>query len=136
AGAGDAVARKARGVRAEARRGDELPGDGGSHRGAHSHAQDASAPRPGSAAQGIGGTVMNPIDPRIHRALDGEIPREALPPELRRVVERLESAAALLASAPEGGRSVADRLLARLSLPARSPLRRLARALPPPRPAS
>src|SRR2546422_11656109 len=69
---------------------------------------------------------MNPIDPRIQRALDGEISREALPPELRRVVERLESAAALLATAPEGGRSVADRVLARLSRHARSPLRRLA----------
>jgi len=77
---------------------------------------------------------MNPIDPRIHRALDGEIPREALPPELRRVVEQLESAAALLAAAPEGGRSVADLVLARLSRHARSPLRRLARWLAAPHP--
>src|SRR2546430_11494048 len=101
----------------------------------HSHAQDASAPRARGAAQGIGGTVMNPIDPRIHQVLDGEIPREALPQDLRRVVERLESAAALLAAAPEG-RSVAERVLARLRRPARSPVRRPPQWVTPPPPAT
>ena len=76
---------------------------------------------------------MNPIDPRIHQVLDGEIPREALPQDLRRVVERLESAAALLAAAPEG-RSVAERVLAVLRRPARSPVRRLAQWLTAPHP--
>ena len=76
---------------------------------------------------------MNSIDPRVHQALDGEIPREALPPALRRVAERLESAAALLAAAPEG-RSVADRVLARLHRHAHSPVRRLARWLTSPTP--
>ena len=42
---------------------------------------------------------MNPIDSRIHHALDGEIARDALPPALRRTVERLEAAAGLLAAA-------------------------------------
>src|SRR2546421_8026262 len=36
-----------------------------------------------SAVAGIGGPRMNPIDPRIHRALDGELAREDLPRELR-----------------------------------------------------
>src|SRR2546428_11456700 len=76
---------------------------------------------------------MNPIDSRIHQALDGEIPREALPPELRRVVERLESAPALLPAAPEG-RSVADRVLARLHRQARPPVRRRRPRPPPPPP--
>ncbi len=42
---------------------------------------------------------MNAIDPRIHQALDGEISRDSLPPELRGTVDRLETVAALLASA-------------------------------------
>ena len=47
---------------------------------------------------------MNAIDPRIHQALDGELPPEALSAELRRVVERLVTAAAVLA-APQIGRA-------------------------------
>jgi AMP-activated protein kinase-like protein len=41
---------------------------------------------------------MNPIDPRIHQALDGEIARATLEPELRGSLERLEAAAQLLAA--------------------------------------
>ena len=60
---------------------------------------------------------MNPIDPRIHQALDGEIPRDSLPPELRGTVDRLESVAALLASAPAAARLEA-RVMAALRRPA------------------
>src|SRR5919198_326025 len=99
-GAGDAVAREARGVRTQARGGAELPGDGRRDRRAHPDPQDARAPRPRGVVAGPGGgRRMNPIDPRIHQALDGEIGRDALPPEARRAVERLEAAAALLAAA-------------------------------------
>ncbi len=69
---------------------------------------------------------MNPIDPRIHQALDGEIRREALPPELEREVERLEQAAALLSAAP-AGESVEARVMAEIRRPLPSPVRRLAR---------
>lgn len=56
---------------------------------------------------------MKPIDPRIHQALDGEIARGALPPELRGAVERLEQAAALLAGAA-AGESLEPRIMAAL----------------------
>ena len=54
---------------------------------------------------------MSTIDPRIHQALDGEIPREALPPELRRQAELLEAAAALLSA-------FGERVMAALQRPA------------------
>ena len=60
---------------------------------------------------------MSTIDPRIHQVLDGEIQREALPPELRRQVELLEAAAALLAAAPKA-ESVEQRVMAALRRPA------------------
>jgi len=71
---------------------------------------------------------MNPIDPRVHQALDGEISPDSLPPELRRQVERLESAAALLARVPnlEG---VERRVMAIIARPAPTRLRRLTRWL-------
>ena len=59
---------------------------------------------------------MNPIDPKIHQALDGEIPRAALSAELRRDADLLERAAALLAAAPQEG-SVAARVMAALERP-------------------
>jgi len=41
---------------------------------------------------------MNTIDPRIHQALDGELPLEGVPAELRPVVRRIAAAADLLAA--------------------------------------
>jgi hypothetical protein len=64
-----------------------------------------------------------PIDPRIHDALDGGLAREALSPEMRRAVERLEAAARLLAAPPAG--SVEARVMAAIRRPAPSRLERL-----------
>src|SRR2546430_17217253 len=89
-GPGSAVAREARGVPVEARGRVELRGDGIGDGGADSNAQNARAPRAGSAVAGAGGARMNAIDPRVHQALDGELSPEALSAELRRVVERSE----------------------------------------------
>src|SRR5947208_9684598 len=69
---------------------------------------------------------MNPIDPRIHQALDGELARESLPRELQLVVERLEAAAALLAAAPAVA-ALEPRVMAALRRPAPSRVRRLIR---------
>ena len=69
---------------------------------------------------------MNPIDPTIHQALDGEIPRDALAPALRRDAETLEAAVALLAAAPVGD-SVEGRVMAAIQRPAPSAGRRLLR---------
>lgn len=44
-------------------------------------------------------------DPRIHRALDGELPLDELPPEERAVVERLRTAASLLRELPPSARA-------------------------------
>jgi len=64
---------------------------------------------------------MNPIDLRVHQVLDGELARESLPPELRRVVDRLESAAALLAAAvPPQGAGLETRVMAAVRRPAPS----------------
>jgi len=73
---------------------------------------------------------MKPIDPRIHQALDDEIAREALPPELRHAVEQLEAAAQVLAtrvSLPAG--SLEARVMEAIRRPAPSRRRRLARWL-------
>ena len=59
---------------------------------------------------------MNELDPRIHQVLDGELPLESLPPELRATVLRLERAAELL-RAGESPASVAGRVLAELRRP-------------------
>jgi len=59
---------------------------------------------------------MNELDPRIHQVLDGELPLESLPPELRATVLRLERAAQLL-RAGEAPASVAGRVLAELRRP-------------------
>lgn len=75
---------------------------------------------------------MRPIDPRIHQALDGEIARETLSPELRREVERVEAAAALLATLPEGASLVA-RVLADIRRPAPTRASRLIRWFTTPR---
>src|SRR5207247_2631719 len=83
AGAGAAVSREAGGICAEARGGAELSGDGRRDGRAHPDAQDARASRARSTVARIGGPRMNPIDPRIHQALDGEIARGNLPADLR-----------------------------------------------------
>jgi hypothetical protein len=68
---------------------------------------------------------MNPIDPRIHQVLDGELAPEALPPELRLAVDRLEAAAALLATAPAAG--LETRVMSAIRRPAPAAVRRLVR---------
>jgi len=60
---------------------------------------------------------MKFLDPRVHRVLDGEEPRESLDLALRRQVERLDQAAALLASSLEQA-SVADRVMTAIRRPA------------------
>ena len=75
---------------------------------------------------------MNPIDPRIHQALDGEIAPETLPSELRPALERLAGAAALLAEVRPVP-SVESRVMAALSRPLPSRARRLTRWLVTPR---
>ena len=79
---------------------------------------------------------MKPIDPRVHQALDREIAREGLPPELALQVARLEAAAAVLGTAvsrwagEEG--SVEARVMAAIRRPAPSRMWRLARWLAAP----
>src|SRR2546426_1318570 len=74
---------------------------------------------------------MNPIDPRIHQALDGELGRADLPPALRRSVERLDAAAALLATAPAAA-GLEARVMADIRRPALTPAARLIRWLTTP----
>lgn len=66
---------------------------------------------------------MTNIDPRVHRVLDGDMPLEALPPELRIEADRLLEVAALLAAAPAAA-SVATRVMAHLRTPRPSRWRR------------
>ena len=72
---------------------------------------------------------MSPIDPRIHRVLDGELSREALHTELRPALERLEAAAATLRVTHSARRSVAAWVLAEIRRPRPGRLARLARWL-------
>jgi AMP-activated protein kinase-like protein len=69
---------------------------------------------------------VNPIDPLVHQALDGDIGPEALSPAQRGEAHRLESAATLLAAVPAGG-SVEARVMATIQRPATSAGRRLLR---------
>jgi len=77
---------------------------------------------------------MKPIDPRVHQALDREIAREGLPPELALQVARLEAAAAVLGTAVSqwAGGSVEARVMAAIRRPAPSRMWRLARWLAAP----
>jgi len=68
---------------------------------------------------------MTMIDPRIHQALDGELPTDALPAELRRAAQRVRAAADLLA-APVPGPSLESRIMAEIRRPAPSRLSRVA----------
>lgn len=69
---------------------------------------------------------MNPIDPTIHKALDGDVPLETLAPAQRGDADRLEAAVALLAAAAVAG-SVEQRVMAAIQRPAPSAGRRLIR---------
>ena len=61
---------------------------------------------------------MNTIDPRIHQVLDGELPAEALPEELRLVAAQIAAAADLLAAPPaQAGASLESRVMARIRRP-------------------
>lgn len=75
---------------------------------------------------------MNAIDPRIHQALDGELAPAALSAELHRAVERLATAADLLA-APLPFPSLEPRVMTLIRRPVPSPARRLVRWLATPR---
>src|SRR6266516_1228369 len=84
---------------------------------------------------------MKPIDPRIHQALDGEIARASLPPDLALQAARLEAAAAALGAAVpewaaggEAGGTIEARVMAAIRRPPPSPSRmwRLARWLAAP----
>ena len=70
---------------------------------------------------------MTPIDPLLHRVLDGELPPEVLTPAQRADLARLERAATLLAQAPVA--SVARRAMAEIRRPVPSAAQRLARWL-------
>jgi hypothetical protein len=69
---------------------------------------------------------VNPIDPSVHQALDGEIQPETLAPALRRQAGTLQAATALLAAAPVGA-SVEQRVMAAIRRPAASAGQRLLR---------
>jgi len=75
---------------------------------------------------------MTPIDPRVHRVLDGDEKPDALDVSLRRQVQRLDEAVALLASAPQAP-SVAERVMAAIARPAPTRSRRLVHWLLTPR---
>jgi len=60
---------------------------------------------------------VNPFDPMIHKALDGEVAPEALAPAQRRDADRLAAVAALLAAAPVGA-SVEQRVMTAIQRPA------------------
>src|SRR5207244_10601784 len=74
---------------------------------------------------------MSTIDPRIHEALDGELPTDALPVELRPAAQTVRMAADLLA-APVPGPSLEPRVMAEIRRPAPSLLRRAAGGLATP----
>lgn len=66
---------------------------------------------------------MNTIDPRIHQVLDGELPVDALPAELRDATDAIRAAADLLA-APVAVRSLESRVMAEIHRPTPSLARR------------
>lgn len=74
---------------------------------------------------------MMSIDPRIHQVLDGELAATAVAAELRPALERLATAAALLA-APVAVPSLESRVMAVIRRPAPPRLRRLLRWLATP----
>ncbi|HUL02298.1 MAG TPA: isoamylase early set domain-containing protein [Gemmatimonadales bacterium] len=75
---------------------------------------------------------MTPIDPRVHRVLDGDEKPDALDVSLRRQVQRLDEAVALLAAAP-CATSVAERVMTVIARPTPTRARRLVHWLLTPR---
>lgn len=75
---------------------------------------------------------MNPIDPRIHEVLDGDLDPARVPAELGRAIERIRAAAAVLA-APVAAPSLEVRVMAAIRRPPLSRARRLVRWLVTPR---
>jgi Glycogen recognition site of AMP-activated protein kinase len=69
---------------------------------------------------------VNPIDPMVHKALDGEVAPETLTPAQRRDADRLGAVTALLAAVPAGA-SVEQRVMTAIQRPAPSAGRRLLR---------
>jgi len=63
------------------------------------------------------------LDPRIHRALDGELDRAALTPDERALVERLDAAALALSGVPAVP-GFAQRVMGIIRRPLRSPVER------------
>lgn len=74
---------------------------------------------------------MSPLDPRIHQALEGEIPRESLPRELLPQLEALERAAAALRDGPLPV-SVAARVMDEIRRPRPTVAQRIGRWLATP----
>lgn len=75
---------------------------------------------------------MNPIDPRLHELLDGELDPAGAPAELGRAAERIRAAAALLA-APVTAPGLEARVMTAIRRPVPSRPRRLVRWLVTPR---
>src|SRR4029077_7174995 len=94
---------------------------------ADSHTEDAGASGPRSPAGGAEGVSMtHDLDPRIHRALDGELDRATLSPEERALVERLDAAARSLSGTPATG-GLARRVMTIIRRPLESPVARFRR---------
>ena len=77
--------------------------------------------------------MTDQLDPRIHRALDGELDRAALTAQERALVERLDEAVARLAELPAAP-GLARRVLGIIRRPLESPVARLRRWLTSPQP--
>lgn len=73
------------------------------------------------------------LDPRIHRALDGDLDRASLTPDERALVERLDTAARALSEMPPVP-GLAQRVMAVIRRPLQSPLDRFRRWLTSPHP--
>ena len=71
---------------------------------------------------------MNPIDPRLHEVLDGELDPASAPVELGHAVQRIQAVAALLA-APVPAPSLEARVMTAIRRPIPSRARRLVRWL-------
>lgn len=77
--------------------------------------------------------MSHDLEPRVHRALDGELDRAALTPEERALVERLEAAAHALGGAPAAA-GLSRRVMAIIRRPLESPVARFRRWLTSPQP--
>ncbi|HYK12235.1 MAG TPA: isoamylase early set domain-containing protein [Gemmatimonadales bacterium] len=79
--------------------------------------------------------MTHDFDPRIHRALDGELDRTALTPEERTLVERLDAASRALSDFPAApGGTLTHRVMGIIRRPLQSPVERFRRWLTSPHP--